>query len=66
MKAPLSALGTARSLARPKLSELPHMRILLLRPLIAIACALVLLGVLSLYFQPDFLLTLANQVWGCF
>jgi hypothetical protein len=42
------------------------MRILFLRPLIAIACALVLLGVLSLYFQPDFLLTLANQVWGCF
>ena len=38
----------------------------LTRSLIAIVCAVVLMGVLSLYFQPDFLLTLANQVWGCF
>jgi hypothetical protein len=29
-------------------------------------CLVVLLGVLSMYLQPDFLLTLANQVWGCF
>jgi hypothetical protein len=27
---------------------------------------LVLLGVFSLYARPDFLLTLANQVWACF
>ena len=26
----------------------------------------VLLGVFSLYTQPDFLVTLANQVWACF
>jgi hypothetical protein len=38
----------------------------LTRSLIAIVCTVVLMGVLSLYFQPDFLLTLANQVWGCF
>ncbi len=25
-----------------------------------------LLVVFSLYTRPDFLLTLANQVWGCF
>ena len=28
--------------------------------------ALVLLGVFSLYTRPDFLVTLANQVWACF
>ena len=26
----------------------------------------VFLGVFSLYTQPDFLVTLANQVWACF
>ncbi len=26
----------------------------------------VLLAVMSLYLKPTFLLTLANQVWGCF
>ncbi len=26
----------------------------------------VLLGVFSLYTRPDFLVTLANQVWACF
>jgi hypothetical protein len=30
------------------------------------ACALALLAVLSLYLQPTFMLTLADQVWGCF
>ncbi len=25
-----------------------------------------LLGVFALYTRPDFLLTLANQVWACF
>ncbi len=27
---------------------------------------LVLLAVFSAYLQPDFLVTLANQVWACF
>lgn len=27
---------------------------------------LMLLAVFSLYTRPDFLLTLANQVWACF
>ena len=26
----------------------------------------VLLGVFTLYLRPDFLVTLANQVWACF
>ena len=30
---------------------------------IAIAASL---GVFSLYTRPEFLFTLANQVWGCF
>ena len=34
--------------------------------LIGLVCIAVLLGVLSMYLQPEFLLTLANQVWGCF
>jgi len=34
--------------------------------LIGVGCLAILLAVLSLYLQPDFLLTLANQVWGCF
>jgi hypothetical protein len=34
--------------------------------LIGLVCVAVLLAVLSLYLKPDFLLTLANQVWGCF
>ena len=34
--------------------------------LVGLACTLVLLGVLSLYLQPDFLMTLTNQMWGCF
>ena len=34
--------------------------------LVGLLCLVVLLAVLNMYFQPDFLLTLANQVWGCF
>ena len=34
--------------------------------LVGLVCMAVLLGVLSMYLQPEFLLTLANQVWGCF
>ncbi len=30
----------------------------------ALAC--MLLAVFALYSRPDFLFTLANQVWGCF
>jgi len=34
--------------------------------LVGLVYMAVLLGVLSMYLQPEFLLTLANQVWGCF
>lgn len=34
--------------------------------LIGLLCLGVLLAVMSMYLQPDFLLTLANQVWACF
>ena len=30
------------------------------------AIVLVLLAVFSLYLQPDFLMTLGNQIWACF
>ena len=30
------------------------------------AAALVLLGVFSLYTAPDFMVTLAQQLWACF
>jgi hypothetical protein len=33
---------------------------------VAVVCGLVLLAVLSLYMQPQFLRTLADQLWGCF
>jgi hypothetical protein len=33
---------------------------------IGLVCVAVLLAVLSMYLRPDFLLTLADQVWGCF
>ena len=33
---------------------------------LAVVCGVVLLAVLSLYMQPQFLLTLADQLWGCF
>ena len=36
------------------------------RYLLYLAAAIVLAGVFSLYTQPDFLVTLANQVWACF
>jgi hypothetical protein len=31
-----------------------------------VAALCVLLGVFSLYTRPDFLFTLANQIWACF
>ncbi len=31
-----------------------------------IAALCVLLAVFSLYTRPDFLVTLANQIWACF
>ena len=34
--------------------------------LVGLVCLAVLLGVMSMYLKPEFLLTLANQVWGCF
>jgi hypothetical protein len=37
------------------------------RPLIIGALTLVVLaGVFMLYVQPDFMVQMANQVWGCF
>ncbi len=33
---------------------------------IGLVCVTILLAILSMYLQPEFLLTLANQVWGCF
>jgi hypothetical protein len=30
------------------------------------AALVVLLGVFATYLQPDFMVTLANQVWTCF
>jgi hypothetical protein len=33
---------------------------------VAVVCGVVLLAVLSLYMQPQFLRTLADQLWGCF
>jgi hypothetical protein len=34
--------------------------------LIGAVCLAVLLAVMAMYLQPEFLLTLSNQVWGCF
>ena len=34
--------------------------------LLVLLVLLVLLAVFSLYTQPDFFFTLANQVWACF
>ena len=36
------------------------------RLLVWAAIVLVLLAVFSLYLQPDFLMTLGNQIWACF
>jgi hypothetical protein len=33
---------------------------------IGLLCVAMLLAVLSMYLRPEFLLTLADQVWGCF
>jgi hypothetical protein len=43
-----------------------HFRLALRHIALAAVCGLVLLAVLSLYMQPQFLRTLADQVWGCF
>jgi hypothetical protein len=45
-----------------RLLSLPVIR----QALIGLVCIAVLLGVMAMYLQPEFLLTLANQVWGCF
>jgi len=44
-----------------KLSQLSGQKVLLYA-----AALCVLLAVFVLYTRPDFLFTLANQVWGCF
>ncbi len=33
---------------------------------IGLVCVVILLAVLSMYLRPEFLLTLADQIWGCF
>jgi hypothetical protein len=38
----------------------------IVQALLGLVCVAVLLAVLSMYLQPTFLLTLADQVWGCF
>ena len=34
--------------------------------LAAVAAVLVLLAVFALYLRPDFMLSLADQIWACF
>jgi hypothetical protein len=36
------------------------------KPLSHAAAVVVLLAVFALYTRPDFLVTLADQIWGCF
>ena len=33
---------------------------------VGLVCVVILLAVLSMYLRPEFLLTLADQLWGCF
>lgn len=42
------------------------MRTLYKRSIVAAALLAVLLVVFALYLQPDFMLTLADQIWACF
>ena len=42
------------------------MRPLTTRLLVWTGVALVLMGTLALYNQPDFLVNLADQLWSCF
>ncbi|MEW5677705.1 hypothetical protein [Comamonas kerstersii] len=37
-----------------------------LRGVIWVVVCLALLAVFAMYLQPDFMLTLADQVWACF
>ena len=39
---------------------------LLLKTLVWIGASLVLLAVFAMYTRPEFLVTLADQVWSCF
>jgi hypothetical protein len=43
-----------------------HLSLTVRHTAVAVVCGLVLLAVLSLYMEPQFLRTLADQVWGCF
>ena len=44
----------------------PLLRTCIRQALIGLVCLAVLMAVMAMYLQPEFLLTLANQVWGCF
>ena len=49
-----------------KLRELDVTHYRLVQTLSWLAATAALLGVFTLYTQPDFLVVLANQVWACF
>ena len=42
------------------------MKPLVIQALVWSAVALALLGTLTLYQRPDFLMSLADQLWSCF
>jgi hypothetical protein len=46
--------------------RLPFSSALIRQLAIGLLCVVILLAVLSMYLRPEFLLTLADQVWGCF
>ena len=46
--------------------RLPFSSTLIRQLAIGLVCVVILLAVLSMYLRPEFLLTLADQVWGCF
>lgn len=50
----------------PPPSSPPRQRPVWLRALAWLAVALILLAVFGLYLEPDFMLTMADQVWACF
>jgi hypothetical protein len=62
MKTPLTAALRQRLLRLNPLNTQVMMR----QVAIGLVCVTVLLAVSSMYVQPEFLMTLADQVWGCF
>lgn len=60
------AAPTAPTPPRPEASAGLGLRQWGLRAGLALAAVALLLAVFALYAQPDFLLTLSNQIWACF